>query len=78
MSNTSKTKKLKRLSDREVRRISNTKKKHGDDFFVKNGSKAGKKSTTKFNSESGRAAIKKRWADHRKKKGNQNGQSKQS
>lgn len=69
-------KQKKQLSEREIRRIETTKNRHGQDFFHRNAKAAGKQSTTKFNSESGRAAIQKRWANHRKK-GKQNGQSKQ-
>lgn len=69
-------KQKKQLSEREIRRIETTKKRHGADFFHRNAVKAGRQTPTKFNSETARAAAKKRWAN-RKKKGQVNGQSKQ-
>lgn len=76
-SNSKPVKQKKRLSERELRRIETTKKRHGDDFWHRNAVKAGKKTPTKFDSERGREAARKRWAAHREKKGLTNGQSKQ-
>lgn len=45
--------------------IAKTKKRHGDDVFVRAGKKGGKNTPTKFNSESAKAAVNKRWAKHR-------------
>lgn len=50
-----------------IRQVKTTKEKHGADHYHKIGGKGGKKSPTKFSSESGKQASLKRWADWRKK-----------
>ncbi len=63
----------RRLNDRERRRIATTKQRHGADFFTRNAKKAGKSSTTKFNSETASLAAKKRWEKHRRERGVKSG-----
>lgn len=58
----SKSQKKRRLSDRERRRIETIKQRHGADFFHRNAKKAGKMTPTKFDSATGSAAAKARWA----------------
>lgn len=58
----SKAQRRRRLDDRERRRIDTIKQRHGADFFHRNAKKAGKATPTKFNSETGSAAAKARWA----------------
>lgn len=50
--------------DKEAQ-IRKSKERHGDDVFVKSGRKGGLKNPKKFNSESARAAVNKRWEAHR-------------
>lgn len=47
--------------DSRQRGIETMKKKYGEDHFKKIGSKGGKNSTTKFNSDSAREAAQARW-----------------
>ena len=63
----SKSVKKRRISERERRRISTNKERHGADWFHRNAKKAGKLTPTKFNSETASAAAKKRWSAHREK-----------
>lgn len=65
----SKSQRKRRLSDRERRRIETIKQRHGADWFYRNAKKAGKSTPTKFNSETGSAAAKARWAKAREERG---------
>lgn len=58
----------KRISERERRRIATRRERHGEDFDSRNARHAAQFVKTKFNSETGRAAAKKRWADYRRAK----------
>lgn len=60
--------KIRVLSERDKRRIETTKKRKGADFYKKNGSQAGKQSTTKFNSQTASASAKLRWKKERERK----------
>lgn len=62
------TKKEYRDPEREQRRLATIRRKHGEDFTKKNASKAGKLSTTKFDSDRGSKAANIRWAKERAKK----------
>lgn len=55
---------LRKHYDKQVK---TRKKKYGDDFYSKMGKKGGKNNPRKFNSETGKAAARKRWE---RKKGN--------
>lgn len=58
----SSSQKKRRLNSRERRRVETIKLRHGADWFHRNAKKAGKSTPTKFNSETGSAAAKARWA----------------
>lgn len=54
----------------DQRRAQTKKKKYGADYFEKLGKKGGQNTPSKFNSESGKAAINARWERHRAAKPN--------
>lgn len=58
----------KRLSERERRRIATRRARHGEDFDSRNARHAAQFVPTKFNSQTGRDAAKKRWDEYRRKK----------
>lgn len=52
-------------SEDRIRQVETTKKKHGKDFYSRIAKKGGENSPTKFDSKTGSAAIKARWAKYR-------------
>lgn len=62
----------RRNTERERKRLETTRKRHGADFWHRNAKKAGKLSTTHFNSGSASEAAKKRWEAYRRERGVKN------
>lgn len=58
----------RRISERERRRLQTRRERYGEGYESRAASHAARFSATKFNSQTGSAAAKKRWADHREKK----------
>lgn len=48
-----------------IQQVKTTKERHGDDHYKKIGKTGGKKSSGKFDSDKGRAAVQRRWAKWR-------------
>lgn len=53
------------LTPDRQKQVETAKQRYGEDFYKRIGSRGGKKTPTKFNSESGRKAVEARWAKYR-------------